>query len=248
VLQTKFTFCTWVRGGVNLGRAGVPIYTEIAFREGPFSSGNKAADGYFQSQDLLRSFFSSVIHENTLNNPRFRHTLNNVLVPAELAAPDGWFFSMMPERPERKLALMASFVGKENPMFCSGCSISYQTHTTALGEHVMFPFYGCVSHPELSDGACSNCIWNARGGFCEWRLMKGYRTRSEDRQRQLAPFLGHKWSPSEVESLPPRSPSITLALAPRLVRDLPHPFGDKQADAAAIRRLQERKEAGDSSI
>lgn len=208
----------------------MPIYAEIAFRnsfpdETPehirLRIGKHNPAAYLQHE-----FFPKEAEMFSTFLKNWKPKLD-VLIPAELAHPKGSFFPALLQQRERMQGLIISFQGTRNPRLCTSCIGSYESTVTATGEHVLSPCHECVSHPSISEGACSNCVWSARAPTCEWREFSGYRLLKKDKDVLLAPFAEKEWNATIIEDGDGKAEYINQKNAPRLLADVPPPFKRK---------------------
>lgn len=72
----------------------------------------------------------------------------------------------------RAISLFVAFFGTRNSFPCDCCmrrmSQNFTISTTRGTMPVMIPFFECRSIPEISKGACANCIWHVEGSLCSF--------------------------------------------------------------------------------
>lgn len=196
------------------------VFAETAKRKSPFI--------YFFEQTLSANLQKSVFPSLDLLR------LRQVLIPAELAHPSGWFFYKL-SRPECIKALFISFCGQRNPRMCTSCIQTYSCTLTSVKEHVLFPFHECISLPNATDGSCSNCVWNGSQAVdCEWRAFPGYRLKAKDKGVMTSPFAGKNWDQSVPDGKEPEFEYMNLRDAPRLLCDVPNPWDNKVLEGRAL--------------
>ena len=113
-----------------------------------------------------------------------------VFIPADFGHQQGWFFRQLGIRSEHLKGFLIALNGYLNPMMCQSCMQRFLMTLSSSDEHVMSPFYSCVSIPGFMKSACSNCVWHGGAKHCSYAKLPGYIwNKRSDRSGQDNPFL-----------------------------------------------------------
>lgn len=100
--------------------------------------------------------------------------------------PFGDYLLSMSLRPARYTCLLIMFFGHRNAAPCSCCAKRYAStcceFTNRSGQqrvaNVNYPFLYCISHPEIANGKCANCVYHVISD-CEYNtnspVFQGYK-------------------------------------------------------------------------
>ena len=123
---------------------GEPLYVELGFKPLARSEDKSPAHSlvsFFDNIMRLDAPFRSIIQKYATVAP------NPVYIPAEIAHPDGTFFENLISRTERLKAFFIACHGRQNPLIYRHCIRSYIKSVTSNNEHILYPFYACLSIP-----------------------------------------------------------------------------------------------------